>query len=187
MNRARFHPGVGILLGWLLAAMPRPVHATALHLVPGQSRVEYHIDHSVAAVTDVAGPARGTAQVDSAGQLVSGQVDVDLRGLQTGIAKRDGHIKSAEYLDVEHFPLARFALAGTHAAGDSVQATGTLDLHGETHDLHLPLRVTHDGARLHVEGRFRFALADWGIKRPKKMIFAAGKTVDVRLDLVFEP
>jgi len=187
MKRIHFGPGCGILLALRLVAMPQPLHAAALQVVPGESRVEYHIDHTVAAVTDVAGPATGTAQVDSAGQLVSGQVDVDLRDLQTGNTKRDHHIKSAEYLDVEQFPLARFTLRGAPVAGDSVQATGTLELHGETHDLHVPLRVTHDGARLHVEGRFRFALADWGIKRPKKLVFAAGKTVDVRLDLLFEP
>jgi hypothetical protein len=38
-----------------------------------------------------------------------------------------------------------------------------------------------------VRGAFVLTLADHGIKRPKKLIFSAGKTVDVRLDLRFVP
>lgn len=227
---------VAQVLLWWVAGMPAASHAGTLHLVPATSRIEYHIDHSVAGVTNIAGPVSGAAETDSAGFLRSAAVEVDLRGLQTGIGMRDRHVKSEDCLDVERFPTARFtwqpvsavpdsaptAPSSAAAAPDSVPgderpasaapdsapgearppsaapvtapamadslfAGGTMDLHGQTHGLRVPLHVTREGAGLRVQGRFTFALADWGIKRPKRFMLAAGKTVDVRLDLHFEP
>lgn len=220
---ARRSTAARMLLWCGVAGMPAASHADTLHLVPATSRVEYHIDHSVSGVTNVAGPASGVAETDSTGSLQSGVVEVDLRGLQTGIGMRDRHVKSEECLDVERFPTARFTLQpvsaipdtlpaaassasaapdsapaamGTLAAdslakgtltADSLVANGTMELHGQTHELRVPLQVRREGPDLWVRGRFTFVLADWGIKRPKKLMLAAGKTVDVRLDLHFAP
>jgi polyisoprenoid-binding protein YceI len=182
----------------LVAAMPAAPAASevVLHLQPDSSRVEYHIEHSIAAVTDLAGTPSGElrATATDAGVALAGRVEVDLRALQTGISQRDQHIRSAEYLDVEHHPTARFVLEAVQPdSGDTTatRARGTLQLHGVERPLELPVTLQWSGAPgqspLHVAGRFVLRLADHGIKRPKKLLFAAGKTVDVRLDLRFAP
>jgi polyisoprenoid-binding protein YceI len=165
--------------------------AVELGLVPDSSLVEYHIDHTVSAVTDRAGLPSGRIDANPATRTVqTARVEVDLRWLRTGITQRDEHIHSAEYLDVAKFPMASFVLEAAEpdpASPTHVRARGTLSLHGVDRPVEIPLElVARDGA-LRVRGKFTITLADHGIKRPKKLVFSAGKTVDVRVDLLFAP
>jgi len=168
-----------------------PALAIELRLVPDSSRVEYHITHSISDVTDVAGRASGRVQIDASNTSVqAAAVEVDLRALQTGISKRDAHIKSEEYLNVARFPTATFAFASAApdaATPGTVRVHGKLGLHGVEREVEIPLVLEPRGDNLRVRGKFTIAFADHGIKRPKKLMFATGKTVDVRVDLLFSP
>jgi polyisoprenoid-binding protein YceI len=186
VRRAR---AAGLAVALALAA---PAVALELHAVADSSRVEYHITHTISAVTDRAGTVSGRAEVDPArGTVHAARIEVDLRALQTGIEKRDKHIKSAEYLDVERFPTAVFAFSNvipdSSAAAAAVRVRGALELHGVQRQIEIPLQLEWHPDRLRVGGAFTITLADHGIKQPKKMLFSAGKTVDVRLDLLFVP
>jgi len=206
MNRQapRLLSPAALCLGALFTA-PLAAEPIVLRLEPDSSRVQYHIEHSISAVTDVAGTPRGELrlELDAGTVRLEGEVGVDLRRLQTGISKRDQHIKSAEYLDVERHPEAAFVLTGV-APDSSVRvarapappwwagrARGSLSLHGVSHDVEVPVGLWWLGepgrSGLRVRGDFVLALADYGIKRPKKLVFSAGKSVDVHLDLVFAP
>lgn len=192
-------------------------------LVADSSRVEYSIAHTIARVTGAAGTPSGELGValDSLPPIRDGIVRVDLRELQTGIRRRDEHIRSAEYLDVTHHPMSEFVLGslftsrrgGGAASGEppargaigrdlrpgaggeatppvrwSGVAFGSLTLHGVTRQMQIPVVVRWDvsGAmRIHAE--FEIALADFAIKRPRKLFFRTGETVDVRLELLFRP
>src|SRR5262245_37194467 len=159
-------------------------NAVELKLVPDSSLVEYHITHTVSDVTDRAGLPSGHIDADPAtGTVHTARVDVDLRWLRTGITQRDEHIHSAEYLDVAKFPTATFvleALTTDPAALGTVHASGTLTLHGVDRKTEIPLQIKPRDGALRVRGKFTIVLADHGIKRPKKLVFSAGKTVDVR-------
>ena len=175
-----------------------------LQLDPAASRVEYHITHTLKDVTDVAGTPSGHVRIDTTAGAwnLEGHVTVDLRALVTGNGTRDRHVKSDDYLDVEKFPSAEFRFLQAEAdsslviAADSVAAAwvgrvrGPLTLHGVERTLEVPVRLDavpgRDGA-LRARGRFVLQLADFGIPQPKKLGLSAGKSVDVRVDLVFAP
>lgn len=175
--------GVGL---WTAFAV-RVAGAEELHVVADSSRVEYHITHSLSDVTDSAGIASGVVEIDPASATVyAARVDVDLRALRTGIDMRDRHIHSSDYLDTARFPTARFDFAAALAdSGGAVRARGTLALHGVEREIEVPLRLLPRADGVRVRGTFTIALADHDIPRPKMMMLAAGKTVDVRLDLLF--
>ena len=173
-----------------------------LRLQPDSSHVEYHITNPLGDVTNSAGTLEGEAHADRAGSLaLTGRVRVDLRQLQTGIGMRDHHVKSKSYLDVEVYPLAEFELRGTapdSAPGGAIQAagmpgaqteimSGTLQLHGVTRDVEIPVTLQWQQEQLRVRGSFTILLADYGNPRPRRLVIAAGKTVDVRLNLLFLP
>lgn len=191
-----------VLLGaGATGAQGQPLH---LGLVPDSSRVEYHITFSLSDVTNTAGPARGTVLATRAGGSdFFGIVSVDLRGLQTGIGRRDRHIRSADYLDTERYPLAELRIAevvvpsrtpepaatATNPAGSvlSARVHGTLDLHGVRRDIDIPVDLDWRGEQVRVRGRFPIRLADHAIRRPKRLLLAAGESVEVRVDLLFVP
>jgi polyisoprenoid-binding protein YceI len=192
---------LGLLAAGILLAGAAP--ATAAHVVlriePDSSRVEYHITNPIGDVTNVAGFAAGEVQTDSVpSSSLVGHIAVDLRQLTTGIGMRDRHVKSPSILDVASYPLAEFALRGveTEAGGAATGhenegvpaiARGTLTLHGVAQEIEVPVRLRWQHARLRVRGNFTIQLADYGIHRPRRLVIVAGKSVDVRLDLLFVP
>ncbi len=190
---------VTLLAGGRARVVAAPVD---LRVEPDSSQVDFHITNPLGDVTNPAGAPSGVVHADSVGSLaLTGRVQVDLRQLVTGIGMRDRHVKSKSILDVETYPISEFKLTAVTpdtvphggnrtAPGVSVQhavAHGTLQLHGVTHEVEVPVELAWERARLRVRGDFTILLADYGIPRPKRLFIEAGKSVDVRLDLYLVP
>ena len=73
--------------------------------------------------------------------LSSVEVWVDLASITTGDPERDAQVRSAEFLDVERFPRARFQSSDVRIEGETVIVQGTLDLHGVVRDVELRASV----------------------------------------------
>jgi polyisoprenoid-binding protein YceI len=78
---------------------------------PGHTSAEFSVRHMM--VTDVRGHFKnvhGWMELDDADPLRgSVEVTIDARGLWTGEPQRDAHLRSADFLDVEHHPEIRFS------------------------------------------------------------------------------
>lgn len=71
-------------------------------------------------------------------------VTVDLGSVATGDEKRDAHLRSADFFDVEHFPQMTFVSKKIERTGDGeYQVTGDLTIRGTTHEV--TLSATYDG------------------------------------------
>lgn len=68
---------------------------------------------------------------------VSAEIAVD--SLNTGNEQRDGHVKSADFFDVEKYPTASFVSTGVRADGDDYVLTGDFTLKGVTKPVELKL------------------------------------------------
>jgi polyisoprenoid-binding protein YceI len=80
----------------------------------------------------------GTVQFDRAGK--SGKVDitVDAASINTGVGALDKHIRSAEIINAEQFPTARFVAEKFVFNGDKVsEVSGSLTLAGKTNPITL--------------------------------------------------
>ena len=121
------------------------------------------------------------------------RVEVDLASLDTGIGKRNEHMRE-RHLQTGKFPLAVFtARAVTRAAAASlspgqpvtVTVEGTLDLHGVARQLTVEATVTRgeDGA-LRVETAFPVKLSDHAIERPQFLVMKLADVQQVRVLLV---
>jgi polyisoprenoid-binding protein YceI len=101
-------------------------------------------DHSVAAfairhmmVSNVHGQFNkisGTIQFDPADvahSLVEAEIDVS--GIYTGIQKRDEHLRSPDFFDVDQYPKIVFRSTNVESsAGDRFRVSGNLTMHGVT-------------------------------------------------------
>jgi polyisoprenoid-binding protein YceI len=66
---------------------------------------------------------------------------IDLASVDTGIAQRDEHLRSAEYLDVAKYPAMTYASTGVRPDGRDFVLDGELTLRGVTREVPLRLEV----------------------------------------------
>ena len=57
-------------------------------------------------------------------------VSIDAGSVDTGVADRDNHLRSPDFLDVESFPTIEFKSSGVRKAGDGYEIDGDLTIRG---------------------------------------------------------
>ena len=71
---------------------------------------------------------------------------VDLSSIDTNNEDRDNHLRSPDFLDVEHFPVMEYKSTGVRQGrGDSYLVDGDLTLHGVTRPVTLEVEVNGFG------------------------------------------
>lgn len=102
---------------------------------PGHTAAEFRVRHMM--VTWVRGHFKnihGTLDFDPAKPLdASVEATIDAAGLWSGEPARDAHLKSSDFLDIEHHPTIRFAGREVELVGDhDARLTGDLTIRGVT-------------------------------------------------------
>jgi polyisoprenoid-binding protein YceI len=104
---------------------------------PAHSTAHFVIRHMM--ITNVRGNftgLAGTVVYDAANPAASSvEVDIDANTLSTGDANRDGHVKSADFLDVAKYPTIVFKSKSVVSNGDGLSVTGELTIHGVTKEV----------------------------------------------------
>jgi polyisoprenoid-binding protein YceI len=124
--------------------------ATSASVSGAQGTTEWEIDSAHTAahfsvkhlmVSTVRGQFRkvtGRAWLDER-QLTRSRIDVeiDAASLETGEPKRDAHLRSADFFDVEKFPKLTFRSTRIEGKGEEFAVTGDLTMHGATRQVTL--------------------------------------------------
>lgn len=101
-------------------------------LDPAHSQIQFSVKHmGISTVRGTFQQFSGTME-DDGGVVKSVAVEIDVASLNTGSDQRDGHLKSADFFDVEANPTASFALTTFARSGDEVVASGSLTIRGVT-------------------------------------------------------
>ena len=114
---------------------------------------------------------KGTfAEVDGAGEVkpehaIAGQLRIGAASLSTGIGKRDEHLRSADFFDVEKFPAITVEVHGVKATGaDTLDVDATLTVKDTARRLDLPAKVTRlDDGSVRVTARTGINRKDFGV------------------------
>ena len=126
----------------VLAAGPGSLSAqTTWKIDAAHSEADFAIKHM--AISTVHGTFRGVAGtlILNESNLAKSSVDatIDVATVDTGVAPRDGDLKSPHFFDVEKFPTMTFKSTGITRAGDHYNVAGLLTLHGVTKPVVLAL------------------------------------------------
>ena len=92
------------------------------------------------AVTGTFAGLSGTATLAADGSF-DGWLEIPADTLDTALARRDRHLKGADFFDVLHFPEIRFAADGFESTDDRHVVYGELFLHGRSIKLALPVQL----------------------------------------------
>ncbi|MCX5073185.1 YceI family protein [Streptomyces sp. NPDC054949] len=116
-------------------------------------------DHEGSLHLDGADPSRSTASID-----------VKIASVDTGIADRDGHLRSGDFFDAEAFPLMTFRSTGAaQLGGDAYRITGDLTIKDVTRPLSIDLEFNgsatdvYGNERVGFEGSAEILRSDWGL------------------------
>ncbi len=140
-------------------------------LDPAHSRIGFVARHAM--VTKVRGAfneLEGTAVLDGDDPSRStATVTVQATSIDTRSEQRDGHIRGADFFDVEHHPTITFVSTSTRHNGEVYELTGDLTVKGITKSVTVPF--TFEGAatdpfgnqRAGFEGRVTVNRKDFGL------------------------
>ena len=137
---------------------------------------------------------------DYAGSIVVGnrpeetviQATIQTASINTGDAKRDGHLRSADFFDVERHPTLEFHSTSLRPDGDSWAVEGELTLHGVTRPVTISAEVEGIGPdpwgneRMAFSGRTEIDRGDFGLNWNQALETGGvlvGKKVSIELDI----
>ena len=100
------------------------------------------------------------------------RVTIDVTSIDTNHAKRDKHLRSGDFFDVEHFPTATFVSTGYEDKGNGKgMLKGTFTLRGISKNIRIDVHQVGTGKdpwggyRRGFEGRTTLHLSDYNMKK----------------------
>jgi polyisoprenoid-binding protein YceI len=132
------------------------------------------------------GAVAGDGEI-TASRGVAGRVRIDAASLATGIGKRDEHLRSADFFDVERFPAITVEVHGaTPSASDRVDLDATVTVKETARRLVLPAtaELLDDGA-VRVTTGAAIDRTEWGVDG--NLIGMIPKTTRIEGVAVFAP
>jgi polyisoprenoid-binding protein YceI len=118
-------------------------------LDPAESRVEFHVKHfwGVITVHGSFGQITGEGNLGPDGAL-TGRLSIDTASLGTKNKKRDQHLRSAEFFDVEHHPHAVVTVSAAKPTGlATLTCRGTLETAGHVQPIEFSTHVEEASAQ----------------------------------------
>jgi polyisoprenoid-binding protein YceI len=95
--------------------------------------------------------------------------EIDLASIDTGNEQRDGHIKSADFFDIEKYPKMTYSSTSITPKGDAWVIDGDLTLHGVTKSIPLLVELNgfgpdpYGGTRAGFSALAELSRSDFGI------------------------
>lgn len=116
-------------------SLPAFAFASTWTIDPDHSNVGFSVRHFM--VSNVKGSFQkhsGTVEIDDKDITKSKvEVSIDTNSVNTNVAKRDEHLRSADFFDVAKYPTMTFVSKKVAKAGkNKLKVTGDLTLHGVT-------------------------------------------------------
>ncbi|KOX17506.1 MULTISPECIES: YceI family protein [unclassified Streptomyces] len=139
---------------------------------PAHSSIGFTVRHAM--VTNVRGTFaehEGALRLDGTDPGAStASIDVKIASVDTGIADRDGHLRSGDFFDAERFPLMSFrSTRAEQLGGDTYRITGDLTIKDVTRPLSIDLEFNgtatdvYGNERVGFEGSAEILRSEWGL------------------------
>ncbi len=134
-------PMLGLLLVLTLATA---AEAETWNVDPDHSAAHFSIQHlMLAQVRGMFPGMQGTVSFEN-GKPTAFDVTIAVDKLNTGVVKRDQHLKSADFFEAEKYPVMRFKSTQVVSEADGFRVTGRLTIKGVSHEVALLFKGLDD-------------------------------------------
>lgn len=168
----------------VFSVAPR-LHAqeSAIAMDRAQAKIEFSLGSTLHTVHGTFALKNSTIRYDPSSGKISGSVIVDATSGVSGNDGRDSRMHK-EILESAKFPEIAFMpseIKGTVAASgvSNVEISGKFRLHGQDHDVTLPVQVTASGQQLELAIHYVIPYVQWGLKNPSNFFLKASDKVDL--------
>jgi polyisoprenoid-binding protein YceI len=126
------------------------------------------------------GSHKGTINIESGtfttndGKIQSGSFVIDMSSIKESEdnARLEGHLKSADFFDVENFPIAGFEITGLEVKADNIILSGNLTLKDTTNNVTFPVTVVLEDDTLTLSSEvFTIDRSKWNVRYGSKSFF----------------
>lgn len=185
-----FHPGKVI-------ASSSPLHLSAAPttytLDPNHAAIGFDIQHlGLAHIQGRFNKFTGSVKLDSADMTNSSvEFSVDVASVDTSVAARDNHLRTADFFEIEKYPTMKFVSTGVRKDGERYIVDGNLTIKETTKAMSIPFRVIGpvdgpQGAKLIgvIAEPFVIKRLEFGVGNDQKLpngTMALGSDVTVRI------
>ena len=107
-------------------------------------------------------------------------VSVDVSTINTNIKKRDEHLKTADFFEVEKYPTMNFKSSNIQKTISGYQVTGYLTIKDITKQVEIPFTVSENNSEIILSGNFMISRRDYNIAK-KAGTFAVGNQIPVTI------
>jgi polyisoprenoid-binding protein YceI len=176
------------------STMSKNIGIKSLTIDTTHSTVGFVVRHMVVSkVRGTFGAFKGTIAYDPANiERSVVDVEIDAASIDTREAKRDAHLRSADFFDVEQFPTLTFRSTGVkRTTDDTLAVAGDLTIHGVTRPVTLVVDELGGGKdpwgndRLAWSGRLAVNRKDFGLNW-NQLLEAGGVLVSEKIDIELE-
>jgi len=119
----------------------------------------------------------GSAEIKD-GKVISLKADIDLASVETDHPKLTGHLKHADFFDVEKYTTSTF----TSTKIEDAKISGILDFHGVKNEISFPAEITVSGDDVKIVANFNINRQLWKLSYPGKKDDAIKDDVLIKLN-----
>jgi polyisoprenoid-binding protein YceI len=131
---------------------------------PGQSQLRFHAVSRFVSADGRFGRFEGEIQLDAtAPERAAGRIVVEVASLDTGIGRRDQHLRSDDFLAATRHPHATFVVEAVRPEGSRWRVTGPLTIRGVSRPVSVPVAVTAADGRLRAVGELVVHRREFGV------------------------
>lgn len=120
------------------------------------------------------------------------ELAIAAKSIDTGVDRRDGHLRSSDFLDIDNHPEITFKSKSIRAKGDGeFEVTGDLTIRGVTRQVVMPVTLAGPikdmggNARVGIEGSLTINRQDYGVSW-NRLLDSGGVVVSDEVKISFE-
>lgn len=176
---------IGAAVAFLIAAPVSRAQETVLQLDPAQTKIEISLDGNMHTVHGKFALKSGSIRFDPSDGKISGTIVVDATSGDTGNNGRDKRMHR-EILESDKFPEIIFTprqVTGKIAADApcTVNVSGQFRLHGQDHEISVPVEVKPSGSNLQIATHIDVPYVQWGLKNPSNFLLRVASSVSIEI------
>jgi polyisoprenoid-binding protein YceI len=172
-------------LATLILAPASLAQESTIQLGPAQTKIEFSLNGNFHTVHGKFALKSSTIRFDPSTGKISGAIVVDATSGDTGNGSRDKKmhreiLESAKFPEIVFTPMQMMGKVAADGAS-KLEVSGRFRLHGQDHDVTLPIDVQADGRSLQITTHIEIPYVQWGLKNPSNFILHVSDKLAVEI------